>query len=130
MTILELLKSINGYGQLWAADGYFLGVLSSNPKDPSSLANPSTYGNPYSTTSIRNPGCPYGGACGAYSPYNISCQQPPVVLYQGQPILLVTKNPYVVTDLPLVDPDLLWDIYEELTPKTPSFDLQDYRLLA
>ena len=72
------------------------------------------YGGTCGCYSIRNPGGMYGGACGFYSPYNISSLNPPVVLYQNQPVLVVTKNLYLLTNgLPVVDPDLIFSVYEQ-----------------
>ena len=121
MSILESLASVNGIAQLWAADSQFLGVLSSNQSDPNSITNPNTYGSFYSYHSINNPASPYGGACGLYSPYNITCINPPVILYQGQPILVVSKNLSVLTNgLSIIDPDLMLSIYTQATYQNPA----------
>src|SRR6476659_5830636 len=115
MTILEFLQSINGYGQLWAADGQFLGLLSSNQNDINSITNPNTFGNPYSYNSIRNASGMYGSSCGIYSPYNSLCLNPPVILYQNQPVLVMTRNSLLFTNgLPIIDPDLVLSVYLQL----------------
>jgi hypothetical protein len=65
--------------------------------------------------SIQNPCGMYGGVCGFYSPYNISSFNPPIVLYQNQPVLVVTRNSYIQTNgLPVVDPDLILSVYAQL----------------
>jgi hypothetical protein len=121
MSILEFFASADGIAQLWAADGQFLGVLSSNQSDPNSINNPNTYGGFYSYQSIKNPASPYGGACGLYSPYNITCINPPVILYQGQPMLVVSKNLSVLTNgLSIIDPDLMLSVYTQATYQNPA----------
>lgn len=121
MDVLKFLQAIDGSAQIWAADGQFLGVLSSNPFAPNSLINPNTYGCPYNYNSITNSACPYGGDCGMYSPYNCACIKPPIVLYQGQPVLGISKNPHLQTDsLPIIDPDLLLGVYLRLTKYIPD----------
>jgi hypothetical protein len=121
MSILEFLASADGIAQLWAADGQFLGVLSSHQSDPNSITNPNTYGSFYSYYSIKNPASLYGGACGLYSPYNITCINPPVILYQGQPMLVVSKNLSVLTNgLPIIDPDWMLSVYTQATYQNPA----------
>jgi hypothetical protein len=121
MTILEFLQSINGYGQLWSADGQFLGLLSSNQNDINSITNPNTFGNPYSYNSIRNASGIYGSTCGIYSPYNSVCLNPPVVLYQNQPVLVMTRNSLLFTNgLPILDPDLVLIAYLQLDSAIPN----------
>ncbi|YAF99288.1 MAG: hypothetical protein AB3A66_28000 (plasmid) [Nodularia sp. CChRGM 3473] len=116
MSILEFLASVNGVAYLVAQDGQLLGLLSSDQCNPDSISNPcGIYGSPCGVYSIRNPCGIYGGSCGIYSPYNTVCINPPVIVYQGQVVMLVTKNNYVMTNgLPVVDPDLLLGIYAQL----------------
>lgn len=113
MSIVDFLVSVNGVAQLWAADGQFLGVLSSNLYDQNSISNPhGIYGGSYGMYSIQNSYGLYGSQYGLYSPYNIYCLNPPIVLYQGQPVLIVTRNSYVLSNnLPVVDPELLLGVY-------------------
>lgn len=112
MDILDFLSAANGIAQLCAADGQFLGLLTSNQYDRKSIINPNTYGSSYSYHSIQNPVSPYGGDCGVYSPYNLTCTNPPIILYQEQPVLVVTKKAYVLgSSLPIVDPDLMLGVY-------------------
>jgi hypothetical protein len=121
MSILEFFTSVDGIAQLWAADGQFLGILSSNQSDPNSITNPNTYGSFYSYHSIKNSASLYGGACGLYSPYNITCINPPVILYQGQPMLVVSKNQSVLTNgLSIIDPDLMLSVYTQVTSQNPA----------
>lgn len=116
MSIVDFLVSVNGVAQLWAADGQFLGVLSSNLYDPNSISNPhANYGGSHGIYSIRNLYGLYGSQYGVYSPYNNFCINPPVVFYQNQPVLMVTKNSYVISNgLPIIDPDLLLGVYAQL----------------
>ncbi len=117
MSILDFLANANGIAQLWAPNGQFLGVLSSDQYDLNSISNPyGFYGGSCGVYSIQNPCGMYGGVCGFYSPYNISSFTPPVILYQNQPVLVVTRNSYVQTNgLPVVDPDLILSVYAQLT---------------
>jgi hypothetical protein len=57
----------------------------------------------------------YSGTSGIYSPYNIFCLNPPFVLYQNQPVLVVTRNAHFQTNgVPVVDPDFLLGVYAQL----------------
>jgi hypothetical protein len=116
MSILNFLANVNGIAQLWAPNGQFLGVLSSNQYDVNSISNPyGLYGGSCGLYSIQNQCGLYGGVCGLYSPYNISNFNPPTVLYQNQPVLVVTRNSYIQTNgLPVVDPDLILSVYTQL----------------
>lgn len=116
MSILDFLVSINGAGQLWAADGQFLGVLSSDRYDSNSINNPyGIYGGRYGMYSISNPYGVYGGTHGMYSPYNIYCLNPPFVIYQGQAVLCLSKNVNFQTNgVPVIDPDILVSVYAQL----------------
>jgi hypothetical protein len=63
-----------------AADGQFLGVLSSNRYDPLSVANPyGAYGSRYSSTSITNPYSVYGSRYSPLSANNPYATATPVV---------------------------------------------------
>ncbi|HEY9634934.1 MAG TPA: hypothetical protein V6D14_16140 [Coleofasciculaceae cyanobacterium] len=127
-TILEFLIAANGDAQLCASDGQFLGKLSSQ-HDDNSIINPnSPYGNPHSATCIQNSASPYGGACGQYSPYNLTCLNPPIILHQSQPIAAVTRNSYAQTNgLSIVDPDfllgLLFGMYAKFSNAIPNPDI-------
>jgi hypothetical protein len=114
-SILNFFTAANGIAQLWARNGQFLGLLSSNQYDQISIINPNTYGNSYYYDSIQNLHGIYGGEHGIYSPYNIQCITPPVIVYQNQPVLVVTRNPYVLTNgLQVVDPDFMLSVYAQL----------------
>jgi hypothetical protein len=116
MSIVQFLSTVNGIAQLFANDGQFLGVLSSDQYDLNSISNPhGMYGSQHGIYSIRNSCGLYGGSYGIYSPYNTYCINPPIVFYQGQPILIVSKNNHVVSNhLPIVDPDLVLGVYAQL----------------
>jgi hypothetical protein len=114
----EFLTSINGIAQLWAADGQFLGVISSNRYDPYSISNPrSEYGSFSGIYSIHNADGLYGSSSGIYSPYHPESVNPPLVFFQEQPILVLSKNYHLqkqVNGLTVVDPDLLLMVYGQL----------------
>jgi hypothetical protein len=113
---VEIFQALDGYGQLWCPSGQYLGRLSSDLRHPNSITNPrGKYGSPYSPTSIHNPQCPYGSSDGIHSPFNPHCRNSPIVLYRGQPLLVVTSNSSAFTNgLKTVDPYLMLTIYEEL----------------
>lgn len=115
MNLLRFLVAIDGIAQLWAPDGTFLGLLSSDPYDPNALINPHTYGNPDSLTSIRNSASAYGALWGKHSPYNPVCDLPPVILYQGRAVLVVTQNSDLSNGLPMIAPDLMLGVYTRQT---------------
>lgn len=102
----QFLRSIDGLGQLWAANGQFLGVLSSSQYDPNSICNPNgIYGSSWSATSIRTEYSMYGSEYSTYSPYNSYCLNPPAIIYQNQVVLIVTRNRYAVTNgVQVIDP--------------------------
>ncbi len=115
MTILEFFVAVNGMAHLIASDGQFLGVLSINQHDPNSISNPhGNYGSYHGSYSIRNPHGNYGSTNGIYSPYSTYCLHPPIVFYQKQRVLMVTRNVHVQNNgLPVVDPELL-GVYAQL----------------
>jgi hypothetical protein len=119
---VEVFKALDGHGQLWSPTGQFLGRLSSDPHNKHSIINPQgVYGSPFSEESIHNPRGFYGGEGGIYSPFNPNCINPPVILYQSQPRLILTSNLNVFTNgLKAVDPYLMLAIYEELSNATPK----------
>lgn len=123
MTILEFLVALNGVGQIWSGNGQFLGVLSTNQYDSNSIGNPhGMYGSQFGLYSIFNPSGLYGGTHGLYSPYNAFCLNPPVVVYQSQPVLMITRNAYAQTNgLQVIDPDLLVSVYAQLTNSANSY---------
>ena len=122
MTVLDLLAAVNGVAQLCAADGQFLGMVSSNQYDLNSICNPNgIYGSTWSIFSIRNPSSLYGSAYGIYSPYNPNSINPPVIIYQGQSVVVVTRNQHFLTNgLLTVDPDLMLSVYGQVAGFSPN----------
>jgi hypothetical protein len=117
MSIPQFLAAANGIAQLWSsADGQFLGLLSSDQHDTNSISNLyGIYGSLHDTCSIRNPHGLYGGIHGGHSPYNPYCGKPPVVSYQNQIVLVITRNTNIQTNgLPIIDPDFLLGVYMQL----------------
>lgn len=131
-TCIELLTNLDGRGQLWSPSGQFLGHLSSNPSELSSIINPyGFYGSSFSSTSIRNRSCQYGGFQGIYSPFNPNSIKPPFISYEGNPLLLVTRNPKIFTDgLRIVTPDFLLAVYEILGNTTPELVTMQLQALS
>lgn len=105
---------MNGCATLVAADGTFLGVVSSAQHDLNSICNPhGQYGSRHGFYSVRNPHCFYGGRHGIYSPYNPYCVDAPAIVYQGRVVLRVlARNPYHASSysVPLIDPDFLFGV--------------------
>lgn len=130
MQILDFLVAINGVGQLWGANGQFLGLLSNNQYDSNSISNPhGMYGGEHGLYSISNPHGMYGGQHGLYSPYNSFCLNPPIIFFQGQPVIIVTRNAYIQNQgLAVIDPDLLLGLYAQLTSSHPTFNLVQTQL--
>lgn len=124
MSIVDFLVAVNGVAQLYASDNQFLGSLSNNQYDVNSISNPhGMYGGTHGLYSINNPHGIYGGTHGLHSPYNTYCLNPPVVVYQGQPVMVVTRNPYAQTyGLQVVDPDLLLGVYAQLSNSAPAYN--------
>lgn len=118
MLNLEFFAAVDGMAQLWAADGQFLGILSSNKHNPYSINNiRGDYGSSDGIYSIRNSAGLYGNNSGIYSPYNTNAIHPPIFYYEGQAVLVVTKNLGLykqVNGLILIDPDLLLAAYAKL----------------
>lgn len=116
MSIIGFLTAINGVAQLWAPNVQFLGVLSNDQYNVDSISNPyGLYRGSCGIFSIQNPCGMYGGTCGFYSPYNVWSLNPPIVVYQNQPMLITTRNPYAQTNgLPVIDPDLILNVYTQL----------------
>jgi len=112
MNNLELLRAIDGQGQLWSDDGQFLGMLSSNQHDAKSICNShSIYGAACSFESIRNKSGMYGSVCGIYSAYDPQASRPPAIVHEGCVVGFVTKNHHLFTNgVPIIDPDLLLSI--------------------
>jgi hypothetical protein len=125
MTLQDLI-ALDGKLELYAQDGRFLGLLSSDRHDPNSIVNLSTYGNIQNINSIYYQHGIYGGEYGRYSPYNRYCLYPPTIVFQQQYVGLVTKNKHVQCgDLIIIDPDVLISIYTNLSSQivlsnTPS----------
>jgi hypothetical protein len=117
MSIPQFLAAANGIAQLCSsADGQFLGFLSSDRHETNSISNlHGIYGSLHGTHSIRNPHGLYGGVHGGHSPYNPYCGNPPVVSYQNQIVLVITRNTNIQTNgLPIIDPDFLLGVYMQL----------------
>ncbi len=112
---LQDLIVFDGKLELYAQDGRFLGLLSSQYNEPNSILNPSKYGSASYINSIYYQHGTYGGQYGKHSPYNRYCRCPPVIVFQQQYLGLVTKNKDVVANgLTIIDPDLLISIYTNL----------------
>jgi hypothetical protein len=120
-TYIELLKKIDGIAELHSASGKFLGRLESKPYSFYSIINiHGFYGSTASSTSIRNSTSRYGGFNGAESPFNPNCPHPPVITCSGQPFMVVTRNPGILTfGLNSITPDFLLAVYEVLGKSKP-----------
>ncbi|WP_310424697.1 hypothetical protein [Chamaesiphon sp. VAR_48_metabat_135_sub] len=116
--ILQDLITLDGKLELYACDGQFLGLLSSDRNDANSIINLKTYGNSQNINSIHYKHGIYGGQYGRCSPYNYRCLYPPSIVFQRQCIGMVSKNKYIVGhDLDIIDPDLLLSTYVNLSER-------------
>ncbi len=126
MTLQDLI-SLDGKLELYAQNGHFLGLLSSDPHDPNSIINLRTYGNARNINSIYYEHGIYGGQYGQHSPYNYCCLYPPTLILQQQCVGLVSKNKHIFDrNLTIIDPDLMIAIYTNLPiqfvlANTPQF---------
>lgn len=121
-TYIEFLKKLDGIGELWSPSGQYLGRIESNPHSFYSILNThGFYGSSSSRTSIRNMSSEYGGFKGNYSPFNPHCSNPPFISCSGQPLMLVTRNPNILTfGLNSITPDFLFAVYEILGRAKPQ----------
>ncbi len=118
---LQDLISLDGQLELYAQNGYFLGLLSSDRRNPNSIINPRIYGNKDNINSIHYEHGIYGGQYGQHSPYNRCCLYPPTIIFQQQCVALVSKNKYIIDrNLPIFDPDVVLAIYINLFNKIIS----------
>jgi hypothetical protein len=114
MTLQDLI-SLDGKLELYAQDGHFLGLLSSDLNDPNSIINQKTYGNRHNINSIHYQHGIYGGQYGQHSPYNYCCLYPPTLILQQQCVGLVSKNKHILDrNLTIIDPDVMLAIYTNL----------------
>jgi hypothetical protein len=121
MTLQDLI-SLDGKLELYAQDGQFLGLLSSDRHDPNSIMNQRTYGNTHNINSIHYEHGIYGGQYGRYSPYNRCCLYPPTIVLQQQYMGIVSKNKYILDrNLIILDPDMVLAIYTNLSSQVDFF---------
>lgn len=93
---IQSYVAADGQTMVVAADGAYLGVLSSDVNHPDSISNPQgNYGSRHSVTSTQNPHSLYGGVHGVYSPYNPHCVQPPQLMINSQSVGLLSVNPHL-----------------------------------
>ncbi len=93
---------------LLAADGNFVGKLTTNVYDQESICNQyGTYGSQYSAMSIWNQYSQYGSRYALYSVYNQYTMSPPAIYLRGVQVGYLTKNTYKYKH---IDPDniLVW----------------------
>lgn len=88
-------------------DGAFLGLVSNDRYADESICNRyGNFGSPYSSTSVLNKYAQYGGTHSDLGAYNPNAQQPPLIIQNGQPIGLLTKNRRLQGG---VDPDVFFN---------------------
>jgi len=88
-------------------DGAFLGVVSNDQYADKSICNHyGNFGNPHSSTSVLNKYAQYGGSYSDLGAYNSNAQKPPLIIQNGQPIALLTKNQRLQGG---VDPDVFFN---------------------
>jgi flagellar motility protein MotE (MotC chaperone) len=110
---IEFLRQLDGQLHLISQDNKYLGLLSSDVYERDSICNSSgKYGNQYDSNSIHNQFGSYGSEFSSDSPYSEHGQSPPVIVFQGQAIAVVTRNKYLASDLPKIDPSELLFAYQ------------------
>lgn len=88
-------------------DGAFLGVVSNDQYADKSICNRyGNFGSRYSSTSVLDKYEQYGDTYSNLSAYNPNAQQPPLIIQNGQPIGLLTKNRRLQGG---VDPDVFFN---------------------
>lgn len=88
-------------------DGAFLGLASNDQYADKSICNRyGNFGSPYSSTSVLDKYEQYGDTYSHLSAYNPNAQKPPLIIQNGQPIALLTKNRRLQGG---VDPDLFFN---------------------
>lgn len=86
----------NSNAYLAGQDGAFLGVVSSDQYATESICNQyGQFGSTYAAKSVWNKYGQYGGAYSLNGAYNPMGQKPPLVVQNGQPIGILTKNPNI-----------------------------------
>jgi len=87
-------------------DGAFLGEISSSRVAEKSICNQvGAYGSQVASTSIRNKVGDYGSQISKLSAYSPNAQNPPILIQNGQPVAVITKNRNIQGGL---DPDILF----------------------
>lgn len=95
---------LDGSAVIVAADGAFLGKVTSNVYDSDSIINDyGEYGSLYSSTSIRNEYGEYGGRYSNQSPFNPYTSAPPKIVLGNRWVYLTVNR----SISPRVDPGLL-----------------------
>lgn len=124
---LQDLISLDRQLELYAQNGHFLGLLSSDRRDPNSIINMRTYGDKHNINSIHYAHGIYGGQYGQYSPYNRWCLYPPTIILQQQCVGLVSKNKHILDrDLTIIDPDVIMAIYINLSNNITLLNSLDF----
>ena len=97
MTESELnIRIRRGESFLVAADGQYLGRLSSNPYLSDGIMNEyGSYGSKYSSTSIFNSYSKYGSEYSHLSPFNQYTHTPPRIFFRGNLVGYLSVNQFV-----------------------------------
>ena len=105
----SLIQELEG-AAIVAANGQFLGVITTNSYDPKSILNEyGDYGSEYSEHSIFNEYGEYGGEYGEYSPFNEFTYTPPKIYTKDHKWAYLTVNRAL---RPRIDPHWLIGILE------------------
>lgn len=89
-------QSSNAGTYLVGQDGVYLGVVSSDQYAAESICNQyGQFGSPYAAKSVWNKYAQYGGTHASNGAYNSMAQNPPLIIQNGQPIGILTKNPNI-----------------------------------
>lgn len=103
---VSTIDANNATSYIRGQDGAFLGVVSNDRVAEKSICNQvGAYGSQVTPDSIRNKVGNYGSQISDFSAYNSNAQKPPIVIQNGQPIGVLTKNRRILGG---VDPDLFF----------------------
>ncbi|HEY9823885.1 MAG TPA: hypothetical protein V6D19_00440 [Stenomitos sp.] len=103
VNIVEALRQADGHGRIIAADGRFLGVLSSDRLHETSICNPiGEHGSNIGNASLWNQIDKYGDRISDTSAYNTRASYPPQLVIANS-AFYITKNPRIKG----IDPDVI-----------------------
>jgi len=111
--VMDTVVPIESEGtiELYAQDGEYLGILSTNTYESNSVFNEyGSYGSKFSSTSIWNKFGIYGSEYSTYSAFNKFSQKPPMAFVEGEVVGYITVNPYISNS---IHPNDLYELLKD-----------------